>query len=246
MVTSRRGVSGVERGQGVCCQWKAKGQCSRGDKRSFRHDGNERAKPTPKTAPPSEPPTQRGRSAWRKKNLRGWSPSGKFDRQPCKNFLKGTYTKSLCDYWHPPECQFYKSASDCKYAISARLHTGRLRDNLTKKPKQDGDKSTVAVLKEVRQLSCVSQDTEPPESAAISRKGTRVLGPIRRVRFTRAALRQANIPEDKGPSLGKIQVKILHQRSPNAEKFEDGSQEETEKNRSDVSAETRGDWPRIS
>ena len=25
---SRRGLSDIERGQGVCCQWKAKGQCS--------------------------------------------------------------------------------------------------------------------------------------------------------------------------------------------------------------------------
>ena len=32
----------------------------------------------------------------------------------------------------------------------------------------------------------------------------------------------------KGPSLGKIQVKHPHQRSPYAKKFEDWSQEETE------------------
>ena len=33
--------------------------------------------------------------------------------------------------------------------------------------------------------------------------------------------------ENKGPSLGKIQVKVPHHRSPYALKFEDGSQEET-------------------
>ena len=49
-----------------------------------------------------------------KKNLRGRSPSGKFGRQPCKNFLKGICTKSPCDYWHPPECQFYKKMG-CKF-----------------------------------------------------------------------------------------------------------------------------------
>ena len=54
-----------------------------------------------------------------------------------------------------------------------------------------------------RQLSCVSQETEPPESSQIVRKGTHVLEPIRRVRFTKAALRQANIRENEGPSLGK-------------------------------------------
>ena len=49
-----------------CYQWKAKGQCERGDKCSFRLEGDEREKPTQKTAPPSEPPTQRNRSASRK------------------------------------------------------------------------------------------------------------------------------------------------------------------------------------
>ena len=38
VVTNRRGQRGVERGHGECYQWKAKGQCSRGDKCSFRHD----------------------------------------------------------------------------------------------------------------------------------------------------------------------------------------------------------------
>ena len=84
-------------------------------------------------------------------------------------------------------------------------------------------------MKDVRQLGCALQDTEPLESSSILRKSTKVLGPIRRVRFTRAALRQANIRENKGPSRGKMQVKLLHQRSPYAMKFEDRSQEETER-----------------
>ena len=78
VVTNRRGQRGAERGQGECYQWKAKGQCSRGDTCSFQHDEDKRAKPTPKTAPRFEPPTQGGRSASRKKN-----PSGKSNRQPC-------------------------------------------------------------------------------------------------------------------------------------------------------------------
>ena len=50
-----------------------------------------------------------------------------------------------------------------------------------------------------------------------------MLGPIRRVRFTKAALRQANIRDNKGLSLGKLQVKVPHQRSPYAMKLEDRS-----------------------
>ena len=56
-----------------------------------------------------------------------------------------------------------------------------------------------------------------------------VLGSIRKVRFTQSALRQATIREKKGPSLGETQVKNPHQRSPNAMKFEDQSQEETDR-----------------
>ena len=56
-----------------------------------------------------------------------------------------------------------------------------------------------------------------------------VLGSIRKVRLTQSALRQATIREKKGPSLGGIQVKNPHQRSPNAMKFEDQSKEETDR-----------------
>ena len=61
VVNSRKGLSGVERGKGVCYQWKEKGQCSRGDRCSFWHESDDRApKPTPKAAPPSEPSMTRG------------------------------------------------------------------------------------------------------------------------------------------------------------------------------------------
>ena len=82
VVKNRKGLIGVEAGKGFCYQWKEKSPCSEGDQCSFRHDGDERATPTPKTFPSSEPPTQRGRSASRKRSLRGRSPSGRTNRQP--------------------------------------------------------------------------------------------------------------------------------------------------------------------
>ena len=85
------------------------------------------------------------------------------------------------------------------------------------------------MLKGARQLGSVFQDTEPPESVPSLRKSTKVLGSIRRVRFTKATQRHADIRENEGPSLGKIQVKVPHKRSPYALCFEDRSQEETEK-----------------
>ena len=133
MVTSRRGLSGIERGKGICHQWKANGQCSRGDQCSFRHEGHERAKPTPKTAPPSEPPTPRGRSASRKSSLRGRSPSGKTKRQPCKNFSKGTCTKLPYDCWHPPIRQFFQSESGCKFGAECSFPHWKVKVNPAKK-----------------------------------------------------------------------------------------------------------------
>ena len=51
--------------------------------------------------------------------------------------------------------------------------------------------------------------------------------PIQRVKFTKAIARHADI-RDPNPSLGMLCPSELHLRSPNAPKFEDRSQEETE------------------
>ena len=51
--------------------------------------------------------------------------------------------------------------------------------------------------------------------------------PIQRVKFTKAIARHTKI-RDQNPSLGLICPGEPHQRSPNAPKFEDRSQEETE------------------
>ena len=76
---------------------------------------------------------------------------------------------------------------------------------------------------------CDYWHTEPPESLSILRKSTKVLGSIRRVRFTKATKRHAGIRENKGPSL----IKNTSQSSSSAQsvpfKFEDRSKEETER-----------------
>ena len=80
---------------------------SNGDQCSFRHESNDRAqKPNHTAATPSEPSLSRGRSVSRKRSIRGKSNHGAILRQPCHYYLKGSCTWSLCEYWHPPECQF--------------------------------------------------------------------------------------------------------------------------------------------
>ena len=66
---------------------------------------------------------------------------------------------------------------------------------------------------------------KPPKS--ILRKGTDMPRPIRCVKFTKAIARHTKIG-DQNPSLGYICPGEPHERSPNAPKFEDRSQEETE------------------
>ena len=138
VVTSRTKLSGIERRQGVGYQWKAEGQYSRGDQCRSRHDGDERAKiNTKKPFHPSEPPTQRGRSASRKRNLRGRSPSGKSQstsraETSCKVFAQiNVVTVGIL-----PNVNFISQNRVLNSAISARFRTGRLRNNQIKSRKR--------------------------------------------------------------------------------------------------------------
>ena len=78
---------------------------------------------------------------------------------------------------------------------------------------------------EARQMGCVFQDMKPPKS--ILRKSPDMQKPIQLVKFMKAIARHSKI-RDQNPSLGYICPGEPHQRSPNAPKFEDRSQEETE------------------
>ena len=139
-----------------------------------------------------------------------------------------------------PSVNFTKQKRVAKPVTSVFSRIIRFMNNQTKKPekgfcsqkrRESNDKNAVAIVKIVPQMGCVSQDSKP----FVSQRGKqsqrnpmlKVLGSIRKVRFTLSTLRQTNIRENRGPSLGKMQVKLPHQRSPYALKFEDRSQEET-------------------
>ena len=138
---------------------------------------------------------------------------------------------------------------------SAHSHTVRLMNSPVKGSKKNDDKSAVAMLKKyelhdrtgqpvvcrdtrhaqghgpvvcssssTRQLGCVFQDMEPPKLPSILRKSADMQKPIQRVKFTKAIARHTKI-RDQNPSLGLICPGEPHQRSPNAPKIEDRSQE---------------------
>ena len=125
MVTSRRGFSGIVTGEGVCYQC-VREETNAVSSTTVMNVRNRHQKPLH----PLNHQHQEVQVRRENRSLKGRSPSGKTDRQPCKNFLKGSCTKSPCHYWHPPECQFFQSESG--YRFGARLHTGRLRNSQTK------------------------------------------------------------------------------------------------------------------
>ena len=156
---------------------------------------------------------------------RGRSPSGKMARLPCKDYIKGTCTTPFSEKWHPPECLFYKTNSGCRIVEKCSYAHRQVHEQPSKVKKMT--KVQWFFLSITRQLGCVYQDMEPPKSTTILRKISNVLKPFRCVRFTEVVLRHANI-RDQNPSLGMICPGELHQRNPNAPKFEDRSQEQTE------------------
>ena len=213
-----------QRSLGDCWQWKANGQCSKGDSYSFPTRNHKRAKSTHPNPSPRSSTQQSVRNASRTRSPGGRSPSCKMARLPCKDYLKGTCTTPFCEKWHLPECLFCKSENGCRFGEMCSYAHHQVDEQPRKK--KNGDISVVAIMKITRQLGCVFQDMEPLMSSSILRKSSNIRKPIRCVRFTEAMVRHANIL-DQNPSLGMICPGDPHQRSPNAPKFEDPSQEET-------------------
>ena len=228
MVKNPRMKQCEQRSLGDDWQWKANGQCSKGDNCSLRHDMNKRAKPTQPNPSPRSSSWQSVRNASRTSSPRSRSTSGRMSRLPCKDYLRGTCTNSFCEKWHPPECLFYKSENGCKFGEKCSYAHRQVDEQPSKRSKKDGYKSAVAMLKNTRQLGCVCQDMEPPKSSSTLRKSSNIRKPIRCFQFTKAVVRHDNI-RDQNPSLGMICPGDPHQRIPNAPKFEDRSQEETER-----------------
>ena len=95
-----------------------------------------------------------------------------------------------------PNVSFRKSESGCKFGAECSFPHWKVEEQPNKRPKKGGDKSAVAIVKSVRQLGCVSQDAEPPESVSIFSDGHKVFD-----EYDSKLERQANIRENKGPSL---------------------------------------------
>ena len=132
----------------------------------------------------------RGRSVSRKRSIRGKSNHGAILRQPCRYYLKGTCTRSPCEYWHPPECQFYKTETGCKAGDKCLFPHQTVDEQQNKKPKKEllpkkresDDKNAVAIVKSVSQVGSVSQDSDALVSQGRQSRGNpmqKVLKPFK-------------------------------------------------------------------
>ena len=176
---------------------------------------------------------------------------------PARITSKGSCTNSFFEKWHPPECLFHKTKSGCRFGKKCSYAHRQVDEHPSKRSKKNDDKRSVAMLKKydlhdrtcqpivdrdtrhelkygpvgcissnTRQLGCVFQDMEPPKLTSILRKSSDMQKPTRG-KFTKAVVRHADI-RDQNPSFGMICPSERHERNPNAPKFEDRSQEETE------------------
>ena len=115
-------------------------------KSSFRHDGNKRGKPTPTSAPSSEPRTEKdGDKSSRRKSLRGHSPSGKLSRKTCRDYINGKGTRPSCDFWHPPECQNYNKKSGRRFGDKCAFIHQQVEGQPSRKPKKDCDEEFTTI-----------------------------------------------------------------------------------------------------
>ena len=142
----------------MCYQWKVKSQCPRGDQCSFRHDGHERAKPTPITAPPSESPKQKKR----------WKCVEKKEPQRPESIweVRSTAVQRLLVF-APNHLVTIGILPNVNF-MSESVFESQPR----KKAEGGWFKQCSSFVENVRQLGCIFQDTERPESLSILRKST--------------------------------------------------------------------------
>ena len=241
VVKSRKGIIGVEGGNGICYQWKEKGQCSQGDRYSFRPKIGRKNQNTLPPQLPSHPFT-RSNCVEEEMYPRAKVTMGAILRKPCRYCLKGTCTRTSCEYWHSARVSILQewnglqkpAINGCSRIIKGWWTTKQKAKEMQTVPTEE-EKATTRMLWLLWKMYLnwvVYHNIQMHWFLKVESLGKtrcrKSWNAIQRVRFTKSTLRRASIRDKKGPSPGKIQVKNPHQRSPYAAKFEDRSHEETE------------------
>ena len=158
---------------------------------------------------------------------------------PCKTKTSQETQRSLQKFLEPDRnpkviytdnsLEFGKACEDLSWnhctSTPHRSETNEIAERAVRRVKE-GTSPTGSRSLNARQLGCVFQDMKPQKSTLW--KSSDMQKPVQRVKFTKAIARHTKI-RDQNPSLGYICPGEPHQRNPNAPKFEDRSQEETER-----------------
>ena len=163
---------------------ESKGQCSKGDACSFRHDDSRRGKKTQ-----SSSLAQGRRHKMTEENFRKGS-------LPEAVVFLGGEIKKRADITKEETVRIRHVTSgilpfvkitnldrDANSAGRAYSSTKRLTVSPTTSRRKVVEKDLLLQLKNSKQLRCVFQDEEPPKSKSSLRKSTESLGPKRSLRF---------------------------------------------------------------
>ena len=195
----------------------------------MRNDDRKRGKKTQSSSLAPRPQTLNdGRRFSKGSAPRGSTPSGRERQKAYRHYLRGNCTTPSCGYWHPPECQNYKTESGCKVGDKCLFRHAEGDSQPSQKPKKSGGKCSVAILKNSKQFGCVFHNVEAPKSKSILRKCTKFLGPKRSVHFSkRYTTPRVECGKECVHRKELFSIPNLMSAAPMLQKFEDRTQEET-------------------
>ena len=163
VIQSQKGKkANVERKVEDCFQWKARGQCSKGDSYGFPAITQQPLATVAKARDETDDrllphPIRRQRLTVKK------APEMKVLTRDVRSYADTIFSKNpSCEFWHPPVCQNYISEKKGYFCGDQCLFRHvEAEGKLSKRSKKGGAKGSVAFLKDSTQLGRVSQDSHP-------------------------------------------------------------------------------------
>ena len=138
LIKNQREQHHVLNRKGDCWQWQAIGQCFERKQLQFLARYQYACQTCDSAlSSPEHPKSQDVKDSANAKSPRGRSPSGRINRMPCKDHLKGTERIPLVKSGIPQSVRGTNLRKAANSGTSARLHTAGLRNNLAKRFKKE-------------------------------------------------------------------------------------------------------------
>ena len=169
VVKNQRVKQREQRSLGDCWQWKAYGQCSKGDNYSFRQGKDERAKSTQRNPSPRPSTQQNVKNGSGTKSPRGRSPSGKLARLSCNDSSKALAQPHSVKNGILRSACCTKQKMDAKFGDKCSCAHRQVDEQPGEKTKKEWWQNRSGFFEEhTTNGGCVSQDMESPKSCGIA------------------------------------------------------------------------------